>query len=62
MMSFGLENAGATYQSIATALLRDMMHNKVEVYMENKKVKSRDKECHIVNWRKFLGSRNTSLG
>ena len=31
VMSFGLKNARATYQSMATALLHDMMHNEVEV-------------------------------
>ena len=33
VMSFGLKNAGATYQRAATALLHDMMHKEVEVYV-----------------------------
>ena len=33
VMSFGFKNAGATYQRMATALLRDMMHNEIEVYV-----------------------------
>ena len=31
VMSFGLKNARATYQRMATTLLHDMMHNEVEV-------------------------------
>ena len=31
VMSFGLKNARATYQRMATNLLHDMMHNEVEV-------------------------------
>ena len=29
VMSFGLKNAGATYQRMATTLLHDMMHKEV---------------------------------
>ena len=31
VMSFGLKNAGVTYQSMAISLLHDMMHNEEEV-------------------------------
>ena len=54
VMSFGLKNAGKTYQRMATALLHDMMHNKVEVYVDDKIVKSKDKENHTTNLRKFF--------
>jgi len=40
VMPFGLKNLGATYQRMATALLHDMMHNKVEVYINDMIVKS----------------------
>ena len=43
VMPFGLKNAGATYQWMATALLHDMMHNEVEVYVDDMIVKSKDK-------------------
>ena len=53
-MPFGLKNAGATYQRMATALLHDMMHNEVEVYVDDMIVKSKDRESHTVNLRKFF--------
>ena len=53
-MLFGLKNAGATYQRMATALLHDMMHNEVEVYVDDMIVKSKDKGGHITNLRKFF--------
>ena len=53
-MPFGLKNAGAIYQRMATALLHDMMHNKVEVYVNDMIVKSNEREGHIVNLRKFF--------
>ena len=53
-MPFGLKNAGATYQWMATALLHDMMQNEVEVYVDDMIVKSQDRESHTVNLRKFF--------
>ena len=53
VMPFGLKNAWATYQRMATALLHDMMHNEVEVYVNNMIVKSKDRESHTMNLRKF---------
>ena len=54
MMQFGLKNAGATYQRMATALLHDMMHNEVEVYVDDLIAKSKEREGHIVNLIKFF--------
>ena len=54
IMPFELNNAGATYQRMATALLYDMMHNEVEVYVDDMIVKSKDREGHINNLRKFF--------
>ena len=45
---------GATYQRMATALLHDMMHNEVEVYVDDMIVKSKEREGHIVNLRTFF--------
>ena len=41
VMSFGLKNVRATYQRMATTLLHDMMHNEVEVYVDDMIVKSK---------------------
>ena len=54
MMPVGLKNVGVTYQRMVTTLLHDMMHNEVEVYDDNMIVKSKDKEGHIANLRKFF--------
>ena len=54
MVPFGLKNTGATYQRMAIALLYDMMHNEVEVYVNDMIVKSKEKGGHIVNLRKFF--------
>ena len=54
MMPFGLKNAGTAYQKMATALLHDMMHNEVEMYVYDVIVKSKDKEGHVANLRKFF--------
>ena len=72
VMLFGLKNAGATYQRMAIAFLHDMMHNEVEVYVDEMIVKSKDREGHIANLRKFfkrikeyrlrLNPQNTALG
>ena len=53
-MLFGLKNAKATYQRMAIALLHDMMHNEVEVYVDDMIVKSKDRENHTTNLRKFF--------
>ena len=53
-MSFGLKNARATYQRMATTLFHDMMHNEVEVYVDDMIVKSKDRGSHIVNLKKFF--------
>ena len=40
VMSFGLKNAGATYQIATTTLFHDMMHRDVKVYVDDMIVKS----------------------
>ena len=45
-MSFGLKNAGATYQRAATTLFHGMMHRNVEGYVDDMIVKSCDKADH----------------
>ena len=53
-MPFCFKNAGAIYQRMAIALLYEMMHNEVEVYVDDMIVKSEDRESHTVNLRKFF--------
>ena len=53
-MPFSLKNVGATYQRMATSLLHDMMYNEVEVYINDIIVKSKDRENHTTNLRKFF--------
>ena len=54
IMPFGLKNAGATYQRMATALLHDMIHKKIEVYVDDMMVKSPTREGHFEALDKFL--------
>ncbi|XP_077244859.1 uncharacterized protein LOC143884896 isoform X2 [Tasmannia lanceolata] len=54
VMPFGLKNAGATYQRAATALLHDMIHREVEVYVDDMIVKAKERKDHIPNLKKFF--------
>ena len=53
-MSFGLKNAGATYQRVATTLFHDMMHRDVEVYVDDMIVKSQGKVDHLAALKRFF--------
>jgi len=53
-MAFGLKNAGATYQRAMVALFHDMMHNEIEVYVEDMIAKSASEEEHLVNLKKLF--------
>ena len=39
VMPFGLKNASSTYQQATTTLLHDLIHNEVEVYIDDMIVK-----------------------
>ena len=54
VMPFGLKNAGATYQRMATTLLHDMIHKQIEVYVDDMMVKSSTREGHFGAMDKFL--------
>ena len=54
VMPFGLKNADATYQMMATALLHDMKHKEVKAYVDDLIVKSATRGEHITNLRKFF--------
>ena len=53
-MSFGLKNAGATYQRAMVALFHDMMHKEIKVYVDDMIAKSKIEEEHLVNLQKLF--------
>lgn len=53
-MLFGLKNAGAAYQRVATTILHDMIHKEVEVYVDDMIVKSKEREGHYTALEKFF--------
>ena len=55
VMSFGLKNAGATYERAMVALIHDMMHKEIEVYVDDMIAKSRTEEEHLINLQKLFG-------
>ena len=54
VMQFGLKNAGATYQRVATTLFYDMMHRDVKVDVDEIIVKSRDRVDHWAALERFF--------
>ena len=54
VMSFSLKNAGATYQRTMSAMFHDMMHHKIEDYVDDIVVKSKKREDHFVVLRKVF--------
>ena len=53
-MSFGLKNAGATYQRAMVTLFHYLMHKEIEVYVDDMIAKSRPEEKHVVTLRKLF--------
>jgi hypothetical protein len=49
MMSFGLKNAGATYQRLVKKMFQDQIGKNVEVYVDDMLVKSRKASGHSAN-------------
>ncbi|XP_019227573.1 PREDICTED: uncharacterized protein LOC109208874 [Nicotiana attenuata] len=47
VMSFGLKNAGATYQRLVTKMFKEQLEKIMEVYIDDMLVKSAKKEDHI---------------
>jgi len=54
VMSFGLKNAGATYQRAMVTLFHDMMHKEIEVYVDDMIAKSASEEEHLVSLKKLF--------
>ncbi|KAG8475167.1 hypothetical protein CXB51_031741 [Gossypium anomalum] len=62
VMPFGLKNAGATYQRAMVTLFHDMMHKKIEVYVDDMIAKSRTEKEHVQVLKKlFLRLRKFQL-
>ena len=52
VMSFGLKNAGATYQKAMNAIFHDMLGHHMEVYIDDIVVKSKRASEHVDHLRK----------
>ena len=47
VMPFGLKNFGETYQRTMVALFQDMIHQEIEIYVDDMISRSQTKEEHI---------------
>ena len=54
VMPFGLKIAGTTYQRAMTILFHDLMHQEVEVYVDDMIAKSKESEDHLACLRKLF--------
>jgi hypothetical protein len=55
-MSFGLKNAGATYQRTIQLCLSDQIHHNVEAYMDNMVIKTRSHDEFITDLEETFNS------
>ena len=53
-MPFRLKNVGATYQRAMVTLFHDMMHKKIEVYVDDMIAKFQGEDEHVVNLKKLF--------
>ena len=54
VMPFGLKNAGATYQRAMVTLFHDMIHQEIEVYVDDMIAKSNTEEEHLGHLHKLF--------
>lgn len=54
VMLFGLKNVGATYQCAMVTLFNDMIHEEIEVYVDNMIAKSRTEYDHLEHLSKLF--------
>ena len=54
VMPFGLKNAEATYQRAMVTLFHDVIHQEIEVYMDDMIAKTRTPENHLVDLLKLF--------
>jgi hypothetical protein len=55
VMTFGLKNAGATYQRAMNYIFHELIGKIVEIYIDDVVIKSLDHESHLDVVRKTLG-------
>jgi hypothetical protein len=53
-MTFGLKNAGATYQRAMNYIFHELIGKNVEIYIDDVLIKSLDHESHLDDVRKTL--------
>ena len=54
VMSFGLKNAGVTYQMTMTLIIGDMLHKQVEDYVDDLVVKAKNPFAHLLYLRQVF--------
>ena len=54
VISFGLKNAGATYQRLVNKIFSNLIGRTMEVYVDNMLVKSLKKEDHVTDLREMF--------
>jgi hypothetical protein len=54
VMTFGLKNAGATYQRAINYIFHDLIGKIVEIYIDDVVIKSLNHESHLDDVRKTL--------
>jgi hypothetical protein len=54
VMTFGLKNAGATYQRVMNLIFHDLLGIILEIYIDDVVVKSESKDNHLVDLRLAL--------
>ncbi|MCH86335.1 gag-pol polyprotein, partial [Trifolium medium] len=54
VMSFGLKNAGATYQRATVTLFHDIIQKEIEVYVDDMIAKSQTEEENLIHLRKLF--------
>ena len=53
-MSFGLKNAGATYQRMVNKVFKELLGSTMEAYVDDMIVKSQEKESHVEKLAQLL--------
>jgi hypothetical protein len=59
VMTFGLKNAGETYQRAMNYIFHELIGKIVEIYIDDVVIKSLDHESHLDNVRKTTSSHHT---